>query len=456
MPGKIRSVFSMCLTDDVFDVFSAEHCINTKPNTKKIVTLKEPKAINLRFEYFIAKRLTGSKNKDSISRPIVKIAVGSVVLSIVIMLTAVMAGKGMQEKIREKISSFTGHIVILNYDNNQSQITLQPISVKQDFYPDFSRWEDVESLVPYATIGGILKTGSDFEGIIFKGVDSTYHWKIFREYLTGGTIPSFKGNKLSDSILISETISKRLNLSVGSKVKAYFMRPESEKPLLRKFTVAGIYKTDFEDYDKTYVFGDLRQVKRLYGWADTLTGGFEILIKDFDRIDEITGNINRDIPPLTEARSIKDLNPLMFDWLAMFDFNILFIIIVLIVVSALNMTTVLLVLIMEKTRFIATLKTLGATDRSIGKIFLLKAAWLISVGLLIGNLIVLGLYLTQKKYGFIRLNPDIYYVKEAVFDVGWVELLGLNIMVLLLILVLLLLPARSISKISPGKVLKFE
>jgi lipoprotein-releasing system permease protein len=433
-----------------------EHCIDIKLNAEKIVTLRNTKVINLRFEYFIAKRLIGSKNKDSISRPIVKIAVGSVVLSIVIMLMAVMAGKGMQKKIREKISSFTGHIVLLNYDNNQSQITLQPLSLRQDFYPDYSRWKEVESLVPYATIGGILKTGADFEGIIFKGVDSTYHWKIFREYMLEGKIPTFGGRKPSDSILISQTIAKRLHLRAGSRVKGYFMRPGSEKPLIRRFTVAGIYKTDFEDYDKTYVFGDLRQVKRLYGWNDTLTGGFEILIKDFDRIDQVTAGINDDLPPLIEARSIKDLNPLMFDWLAMFDFNMLFIIIILIIVSALNMTTVLLVLIMEKTRFIGTLKTLGATDRSIGKIFLLKAAWLISAGLLIGNIIVLVLYMMQKKYGFIKLNPDIYYVKEAVFDIGWVELTVLNVSVLVLILILLLLPARSIGRISPGKVLKFE
>ncbi len=457
MPGNTRTDFSSRLRLIFLSCFLVdEQAVIKNAERNKIVTLNHRKRNGLRFEYFIAKRLIGNKNKDSISRPIVKIAVGSIVLSIVIMLLAMMAGKGMQHKIREKISGFTGHILLLNYDNNQTQITLRPVSLKQDFYPDFSRWEDVESISPFASIGGLLKTKQDFEGVILKGVDSTYNWKIFRQYLIRGQMPAFSGKKISDSILISQEMANRLRLSIGDKVKAYFMRPGSDKPLIRQFRVAGIYKTDFKDYDKTYIFGDLRQVNKLYGWNDTLTGGFEILLKDFDRIDEVTRKINADIPPLLEARSIKDLNPMMFDWLAMFDFNILFIIFILIVISALNMTTVLLVMIMERTRFIGTLKTLGATDRSIMRIFLLKAAWLIATGLFIGNLIVFVIYYVQKKYGIIKLNPEIYYIKEVVFDIGLMHLLGINILVLILILILLLLPARSIGKISPAKVLKFE
>ncbi len=410
----------------------------------------------MRFEYFIAKRLIGNGNKDSISRPIVKIAVGSIVLSIVIILTAVMTGKGMQHKIREKISSFTGHILLLNYDNNQSQITLRPVSLNQDFYPEFSQWDQVESIVPFATIGGILKTGTDFEGIILKGVDSTYNWKIFREYVVRGNIPTFKGKKISDSILISAGLAARLQLKTGDKVRAYFMRPQSDKPLVRKFTVSGIYKTDFKDYDNTYIWGDLRQVQKLYGWQDTLVGGFELLIENLDEIDAVTRQINQDIPPLITARSIKDLNPLMFDWLAMFDFNILFIIFILVIISAMNMTTVLLVMIMERSRFIGTLKTLGASERSIAKIFLMKAAWLIATGLFAGNLIVFVLYFLQKNYRFIKLNPDIYYIREVVFDIGWSELIWLNIFVLGLILILLLWPAKSIGNISPARVMKFD
>ncbi len=381
---------------------------------------------------------------------------GSIVLSIVIMLITVMAGKGMQNKIREKISAFSGHILIKNYDNNQSQITNVPIGIRQEFYPDFSHWKEVQSIAPYATIGGMLKTDENFEGIILKGVDTAYNWKIFESYLIKGKIPSFRSGKPSDSIVISNELARKLRLDTEKKIIAYFMRPGSDKPLLRKFHVSGIYETDFEDFDQVYVWGDLRHVQKLYGWNDTLTGGFEIVIKDFNRINELTNRINHEIPPTLHAQSIMDINPLMFDWLAMFDFNVLIVIVILIFISALNMTTVLLVLIMERARFVATLKTLGATDRSIARIFLIKAAWLISVGLLAGNIIVLIIYWLQNSYGIIKLNPEIYYVNKAVLSLNWMHLAGLNIVVLLLILILLLLPAQAIGKISPSKVLKFE
>jgi len=371
------------------------------------------------------------------------------------MLSAVMAGRGMQEKIREKISAFTGHIVITAYDANQSGLTLRPVSLRQPFYPD-NPWPEVKHIAPYATIGGLLKHGDEFEGIVFKGVDSTYHWEIFRQYLKEGNIPDFSGDRISRDILVSAEMARRLRLRPGDKVKAYFLREGSDKPLMRRLRVAGIYETDFEDYDRAYVWGDLRQVQKLYGWNDTLTGGFEILLHDFGTLRQTTARINEDIPPLLQARSIVDLNPLIFDWLSMFDFNVAFIIAVLIFISALNMATVLLVMIMERTRMIGILKTLGATDRSIIRIFLLKAAFLISVGLVIGNLIVWVIYVLQKKYGFIRLNPEIYYVKTSVFHLDWKTAVGLNLLVILLILAALLLPARMIAGISPSRIMKHD
>jgi len=410
----------------------------------------------LRFEYFIAKRLSGHQNKDSISRPIVKIAVGAVILSMVIMLLSVMAGKGMQQKIREKISAFAGHMQVVRYDNNQSFLTLRPVALSLELLEELRSTPGVKSVSPYITIGGLLKTPNDFEGIIFKGIDSTYHWEVFREYVKEGKIPKFESPEMSDSILISAELARRLNLKNGDKVKAYFMRPGNDKPFIRRFTIAAIYQTDFEDFDRNYILGDLRQARRLYGWNDSLTGGFEILVRDFGDIDRITASVNERIPPLYIAKSIKDLNPLMFDWLSMFDFNILVIIGILIFITALNMTTVLLVMIMERTRMIGILKTLGATDKQVVRIFLLKAAWIIALGMLAGNIIVWAIYVLQQKYGFIRLNPEIYYVKTAPLSAPFYWIAGLNLLVMVLILAALLLPARSIAAVEPSKVMKFE
>ncbi len=384
-----------------------------------------------------------------------KIAVGSVALSIAVMLLAVAAGKGMQDKIREKISAFSGHILILPYNNNHSQLTLDPIRIRQDFYPHHP-WPGVSNVAPYASIGGLLRNRKDFEGIILKGTGPDYDWSVFRQYMQRGKIPAYTGRGYNDSIIVSEYLARRLAIDTGSKVYAYFLRPRAEKPLVRRFRVGGVYRTDFEDFDKTYIFGDLHQVQRLYGWADTLTGGFQLLTRDFDHIDAIADRINHDIDPRLRALSIRQLYPYLFDWLDMFDFNIYLIIGILILVSALNMAVVLLVMITERMRFIGILKTLGATDSGIIRIFLIRAAQLIIRGLLIGNTLAIALILLQKKTGFLRLDPANYYVRTVPLEIRWEWFLGLNIFVLVSVLLLMLLPAAYVSRISPAKVMKYE
>lgn len=384
-----------------------------------------------------------------------KIAVGSVALSIAVMLLAVAAGKGMQDKIREKISAFSGHILILPYNNNHSQLTLDPIPIRQDFYPHH-HWPGVRNVAPYASIGGLLRNRKDFEGIILKGTGPDYDWSVFRQYMQRGKIPAYTGRGYNDSIIVSEYLARRLAIDTGSKVYAYFLRPRAEKPLVRRFRVGGVYRTDFEDFDKTYIFGDLHQVQRLYGWADTLTGGFQLLTRDFDHIDAIADRINHDIDPRLRALSIRQLYPYLFDWLDMFDFNIYLIIGILILVSALNMAVVLLVMITERMRFIGILKTLGATDSGIIRIFLIRAAQLIIRGLLIGNTLAIALILLQKKTGFLRLDPANYYVRTVPLEIRWEWFLGLNIFVLVSVLLLMLLPAAYVSRISPAKVMKYE
>jgi len=411
----------------------------------------------LRYEFFIAKRfVSGSGNKDKVSGPIVKIAVASVMLSVVVMLLSVAAGKGMQAKIREKVAVFSGHALILPYNNNHSQLTLEPVKLRQNFYPGYHNLPDVAHISPFATIGGILKKGNDFEGIIFKGVDSTYDWHLFRPYLKQGKIPVFHKHKTNDSILISKYLAERLRLKTGDKVRAYFLRRGSDKPLVRRFFIGGIYETDFEDYDKNYIIGDLNQVRRLYHWSDSLTGGFEVLYRHFDRMEQNTAALNEQLDPMLIALSLRDLNPYLFDWLDMFDFNIYIIIFILLIVSALSMSTVMLVMITERIRHIGILRTLGATDLSVMGIFLLKALWFVATGLILGNLLALGIIFLQNRYGIISLNPEVYYVKKAPLLISLKQLLILDIGVMVLIGLLMILPAKIVSAIKPGEVLKWD
>jgi len=410
----------------------------------------------LNNNFFIAKRLIRSgDHKNKISSPIIKIAITSIAIGMIIMLISMATGFGLQHKIREKISAFSGHIIISNYDTNQSGLTLKPVSLHQDFYPKFKNIDGIKNVQAFATIGGIIRTEKDFEGIILKGVDSLYNWDLFKPYLIQGKIPHF-GKRMNDSIILSKTIADRLHLKLHQKINTFFLRQGSQKPQLRVFKIAGIYDSGFDDFDKTYIIGDLKMVQKLYKWPDTLTGGFEVLLQDFDQIIPKTDEIYEAVPSTLNTESIIDKYPLIFNWLNMFDFNILLILVIIIFIAGLNMITTLLVMIFEKRQFIAIMKVLGSSNRRIQKIFLIQAAYIISIGLLIGNIIGLGLILLQKYFGFIRLNPETYYVRTAPIFITLKDIILLNAGVLLAILLMLLLPVLVISKISPVKVLKYD
>ena len=411
----------------------------------------------MNINVFIAKRLIRSgDHKNKISSPIIKIAIISISIGMIIMLISMATGFGLQRKIREKISAFSGHIIISNYDDNQSGLTIDPVSKKQKFYPHFNKASGIKNIQAYATIGGIIRTEKDFEGIVLKGVDEHYDWSLFRPYLIQGKIPDFGRKKSNDSVIISKTIANRLNLHLNDKFNTFFLRKDATKPQLRVFKVAGIYNSGFDDFDRTYLIGDLKMVQRLYKWKDTLVGGFEVIINDFDQIDEMTDKVYEATPSNLNTQSIKDKFPLIFNWLQMFDFNILLILVIIIFIAGLNMITTLLVMILEKRQFIAIMKVLGSKNRKLQNIFLLQAVYIISIGLLVGNIVGLGLIYLQKQFGFIHLDPETYYVRTAPVYINLKHILLLNSGVLLAIVLMLLLPVLVISRISPVKVLKYE
>ena len=406
--------------------------------------------------FFIAKRLIRSgDHKNKISSPIIKIAITSIAIGVIIMLISMATGFGLKHKIREKISAFSGHIIISNYDTNQSGLTLNPVSLHQDFYPHFKNINGIKNVQAFATIGGIIRTEKDFEGIILKGVDSLYNWNLFKPYLIQGKIPHF-GKHINDSIIISKTIADRLHLKLHQKINTFFLRQGSQKPQLRVFKIAGIYDSGFDNFDKTYIIGDLKMVQKLYKWKDTLTGGFEVVLNDFNQIVPKTDEIYKNVPSTLNTESIIEKYPLIFNWLNMFDFNIFLILVIIIFIAGLNMITTLLVMIFEKRQFIAIMKVLGSSNRKLQKIFLIQAAYIISSGLLIGNIIGLGLIFLQSKFGFIQLNPETYYVRTAPVFISITDIILLNFGVLFAILLMLLLPVLVISKISPVKVLKYD
>jgi lipoprotein-releasing system permease protein len=411
----------------------------------------------MNYELFIAKRLiTSKKYKSSVSAPIMKIGMIAIALGIIVMLISIATGVGLQHKIREKISGFNGHIQISVNDFNYSMVSEKPISTQQNFYPDFKTIDGVKNIQVYAQKAGIIKTETDFEGIILKGVGADYDWSFFKDYLVQGKVPSYS-KKRSDEILISQIIADRLRLKVKDSVGVWFIRKDLNKlPQVRKLIIKGIYNSSFPDFDKSFLIGDIKHIQRLNKWQPDEVGGFEVLLEDFDKIKEKTFDINTKIPPVLKAVSIESKFSLIFDWIALFDSNIIVIILIMVLVAGFNMITALLVLILERTQMIGILKALGDTNWHIRKIFLYQATYLLIKGLFWGNLIGISLLLIQKYFGVITLKPETYFVNKAPVYIDISYILVLNIGVIVLSYAMLLIPSYFITKISPVKAIRFE
>lgn len=410
----------------------------------------------MKLEYFIAKRLIITKNyKSSISAPIIKIAIAAIAIGMVMMIVSIATGMGLQQKIRQKVSAFNGHVIITNYDDNQSEVSVEPISLHQDFYPKFKSVEGISHVQAVATKAGIIRTEKAFEGIVFKGVGKDFQWENLQEYITSGRIPNLKAN-LNPEVIISEYLASRLQLKVGDKFNTFFMKEEGKLPNLRNFKIVGIYNSGFQEFDATYIIGDIRHIQRINKWQKDQVGAFEVFVDDFSKIKEKGEEIYAEIPPTYNSVTIEEKYFNIFEWLKLFDFNIVVILIIMIVVATINMVVALLVLILERTQMIGILKAVGANNWSIRKIFLYNAGYLILRGLLFGNLIGIGVLLIQKYFGVIKLNPENYYVTQAPVAIDIPYIIALNLGTVLVCLLVLLIPSYIITKISPVKAIRFD
>ncbi|WDO14296.1 FtsX-like permease family protein [Flavobacterium sp. WW92] len=417
----------------------------------------------MNLEYFIAKRLIAAKNhKSSISAPIIKIAIAAIAIGMIMMIVSVATGIGLQQKIREKVAAFNGHIIITNYDDNQSEVSINPISTNQDFYPKFKNVEGISHIQAVATKAGIIRTETSFEGIIYKGVGKDYQWKNLEEYLIQGKLPDVS-KKLNPDVLISKYLADRLDLKVGDKFNTFFMKENSNQlPNLRVFVVAGIYNSGFQEFDATYIIGDIRHLQRINKWKPDQVGAFEVFIDDFDKIEqkgqEVYDNTQNkeDASKTLDTQTISEKYYNIFEWLQLFDFNIIVILVIMVIVATINMVVALLVLILERTQMIGILKAIGASNWTVRKIFLYNAFYLIIRGLLWGNVIGIGLIVIQQQFGIVKLNPDSYYVNVAPAYLDWLYILLLNIGTLIICLAVLLIPSYIVTKISPVKAMRFD
>lgn len=413
----------------------------------------------MKNEWLIAHKLYSSETDKAgkrMSTPAVKVALAGIIIGITVMVVTVFIVIGFKRTITEKVVGFGSHIQVVNFDNNNTY-EMQPIYVSDSILCKLREIKGVNSAEPFATKPGILKTDSQFQTIIFKGMPLTTgnNNEFFRLNLTTGHIP-----EQNNQILISDNIARKMMLHADTTILCYFI---GDNILVRKFQICGTYSTDFVDYDNLFIIGDIEQVKRLNGWDDMQASGIEILIDDFDRIEEVSDRVYFATANQADCdgnffmtQNIVQLNPAIFSWLDLLDMNVIVIILLMLCVGGFSIVSGLLILILEGIRFIGTMKALGATDIFLRRIYLMQAAMLIGKGMIIGNLIALALCATQYYLRIVPLDPTAYYVSYVPISFHWGWWSIVNIGTLAVTILILLAPSAIVGRISPAKVMQFE
>lgn len=409
----------------------------------------------MKFPLYFSKKIAFSKdNKNNLSRVIVFIGRLSVALGIIVSLITVSTGLGSKKAIKERMADFSGHISVKSTRSNASynSTILDQSNFKAK---DIKDLPEVEATQKYATVSGILRNKDNFAGIIFKGVGKDFDAERFKKFLIAGVTPVITEVGYNSQIVISKKISSDLNLKLHDSIVAIFSK-ENKNPIYRKFEVVGIYKTDIKMIDDLFVIGGINHVRKIQEMGKDDVGGIDIFLKNVNDIDQAFPKIENLVGVKNFAEKATDKYPQILEWINIFDVNIALIIAIMLIVVVINIIMVLLILIIERTNSIGLLKTLGASNGQIRSIFINYTLIIMIPGLIIGNVIGLGLLLLQKTFGLVTLNPDNYYVSVVPVDLNPLYIILISAGILLISALALILPSFLISKISPVKAIKYN
>lgn len=413
----------------------------------------------MNIEYFIAKRIHFQQGSKNVSRPAVRIAIIGIALGLAVMIIAVAVVIGFKQEIRNKTIGFGGHIQITNFDNNNTY-EMQPIRVEDSLLTKIKNISGVVNIQKFATKPGIIKTSTDFEGIVIKGIDEHFDWNFFKSNLVEGDTLAINPDSLSNDIVISKHLARLLGLKTGDSFYTYFIQNDVKA---RKFRIVGIYSTNFIEYDKLFMLVDMRHVQKLNGWEPDQYSGIEIRIADMRQLDQIADKIygmtaNRfdTEGAALYTQTIRQINPQIFGWLDLLDMNVWVILLLMLAVAGFNMISGLLILILERTNMIGILKSVGATNWSVRKVFVYHSVFLIGKGMLWGNIIGLGLCAIQYFTHIVPLDADAYYVSFVPVTFNWLYLVLLNAGTFVASLLMMIIPSYLITKINPAKIIRYE
>lgn len=414
----------------------------------------------MNFALFIAQRLFKEKgDRKRVSQPAITIATLGVAIGLAIMIISVSVALGFKDEIRSKVIGFGSHIQVTNL-NATNPMEVYPVQVNDSVMKVLKNIQGIVHVQRFATKPGLIKTAEDFQGMLLKGVSQEYDPTFFKQHLIAGTFPKFTDATASNELLISKTTADKLKLNVGDKVFTYYFENTIRT---RRFKVVGIYQTNLSAYDNNVMMTDLYTVRKLNNWATDQCSGVEMTVHDFDKLDsidmEVVNKMNRHTDVYGDtysAKTIKEINPDIFAWLSLMNMNVWVILILMLGVAGFTMISGLLIIILERAQMIGLLKALGARNKQVRHVFLYFSAFLIGRGLLLGDIIGIGLLFLQRQFGFARLDPDTYYVDAVPVMFDWGLFALLNITTLLISLFILIAPSYLVSHIEPSKAMRFE
>ena len=415
----------------------------------------------MNLPFFLSRRIYFSEgDRHEVSRPAIRIATVGVAIGLAVMIITVSVILGFKHTIRDKVVGFGSHIQVTNFVTQQTAVPA-PIAINDTLMRKLKAIPNVRHVECYTMTQGILKTDSDFLGVAFKGVGEDYDLSFIRQNLQEGTLPTFSSKKSSNKLVISRKMADKLQLHVGDKVYAYFIAYDDVRA--RRFTISGIYQSNMKQFDDVLCLTDLRTSTKLNDWEPDQCSGAELLVKDFDHINETNMQVVELIRNHSDrygetlaSQTIFEAYPQIFSWLSLLDVNVWIILALMICVAGFTMISGLLIIILERTQMIGILKALGARNSTVRHTFLWFAAFIISQGLLLGDVIGIGLVVLQQHTGFIHLDPASYYVDTAPMELNIPIIIILNVVTLLISLFVLIAPSYLVSHIQPVKAMQFD
>lgn len=404
-------------------------------------------------ENLLSRRLLKS-SQGRRSRPIVRLSIAGIAICLVVIILSISISTGYRNAIEQKVIDMGSHIRI-TYNEANMGFDTRPITKDASLLADLKKNPDVAHIQFAATKCGVVKADDQVEGIVLKGVDATFDWNSFSKNIETGKPLQLSGDTVTKGVLVSRTLANKLKLSVGDKLCAYFWSDGHKYD--RAFRISGIYSTGMPEYDERFILGDLRHVQKINGWSPDQIGCIEVLINDYDKLDEVGDYVHHNIEFNLQAETIRQVYPAIFEWTDLFDTNVSVLLTITILICLITLISTFFIIILEQTSAIGILKSMGMTTQRVRRVFMQLGTRIIIIGMIVGNVAGLGICLLQKYLHIIKLDPASYYVPYVPIDFNFTFLAIVNAGVLIICMLVLLIPATFVSKrISPVSAIKFE